>query len=195
MSVRLFVGNLTYDVTEAELRELFSAVGTLTQVRIPVDRETGKPKGIAFVDFPEKSQADEAIRRFNQQMFKGRALAVNEARAREDRPAGDRPAPRPFTPRPSIAPRPDLSGLPTAPDDDASWSGQPRRKFGPDAKQGLKKKEAFKSKEERVPKGPIKERSGGKKFLSDDDDDVSDDNVVDDFTLWALEDAKNKEEE
>lgn len=193
MSVRLFVGNLTYDVTEAELRELFSAVGTLTQVRIPVDRESGKPKGIAFVDFPEKAQADEAIRRFNQQMFKGRALAVNEARAREDRPPGDRPAPRPFTPRPSMAPRPDLSGLPSAPDEDASWSGQPRRKFGPDAKQGQKKKEAFKSKEERVPKGPIKERSGGKKFLAGDEDDG--DEVLDDFTLWALEDAKKKEEE
>ncbi|MHB8766406.1 MAG: RNA recognition motif domain-containing protein, partial [Deferrisomatales bacterium] len=83
MSVRLFVGNLPYDVTEAELSALFSAVTAPSYVRVPTDRETGKPRGFAFVEFHERAQAEEAIRRFHQQVFKGRPLAVNEARPRE----------------------------------------------------------------------------------------------------------------
>ena len=80
MSVRLFVGNLAFDVTEAELKEFVSAVAPPSQVRLPTDRETGKPRGFAFVDFDDRAQAEEAIRRFHQQMFKGRALAVRSAR-------------------------------------------------------------------------------------------------------------------
>src|SRR3974377_1176958 len=108
MSVRLFVGNLPYDATEDEIRQHFSAVGNLSYVSIPLDRETGRKRGFAFVEFADGEQAQAAIRQFNNQPFKGRALAVNEARAREagPRPAGGgfRPAfPRPQTPG---APRP-----------------------------------------------------------------------------------------
>jgi len=77
MSVRLFVGNLAYDVTEADLKELFSAVGSAPSVRIPTDRETGKSRGFAFVEFGSPAEAEEAIRRFQQQLFKGRPLVVN----------------------------------------------------------------------------------------------------------------------
>src|SRR6185369_16565154 len=102
MSVRLFVGNLPYDTTEAELREHFSAVGPLTYVHLATDRETGRPRGFAFVEFSERSQAEEAVRRFNDHSFKGRTIAVNEARAREDRPRtgmGSRPpVSRPLSP-------------------------------------------------------------------------------------------------
>ena len=87
MSVRLFVGNLPYDATEADLREHFSAVAPLSYIYLPLDRETGKPRGFAFIEYSERSHAVEAIRRFDSQMFKGRPLAVNEARAKEDRPA------------------------------------------------------------------------------------------------------------
>src|SRR5215475_3958637 len=90
MSVRLFVGNLPYDATEDEIRAHFSPAGNLASVFIPVDRETGRKRGFAFVEFSEGTQAQEAIRRFNNQPFKGRSLAVNEARAKE---AGPRPAP------------------------------------------------------------------------------------------------------
>src|SRR3954470_7263514 len=89
MSVRLFVGNLPYDATEDEIRQHFSSVGNLSYVSIPLDRETGRKRGFAFVEFVDAQQAQEAIRQFNNQPFKGRALAVNEARARE---AGPRPA-------------------------------------------------------------------------------------------------------
>src|SRR5215813_12405632 len=99
MSVRLFVGNLPFDVTEAELREHFATIGQLSYVYFPTDRETGKRRGFAFVEFGDSGQAEQAIAKFNNQVFRGRALAVNEARAREARPFGSAP-PRPMNPRP-----------------------------------------------------------------------------------------------
>src|SRR6267143_6326025 len=87
MAVRLFVGNLPYSATEAALREHFSSIGPLSYIYLPMDRETGKPRGFAFVEFSDRAHAEDAIRRFNNQPFMGRPLAVNEAREREDRPA------------------------------------------------------------------------------------------------------------
>src|SRR5215470_2094825 len=107
MSVRLFVGNLPYDATEDEIRQHFSTVGNLSYVSIPLDRETGRKRGFAFVEFADAQQAQEAIRQFNNQPFKGRALAVNEARARE---AGPRPAGAGGF-RPSFIPRPPSSPM------------------------------------------------------------------------------------
>ena len=99
MSVRLFIGNLPYSATEADLRALFGEVAEPAQVVLPTDRETGRPRGFAFVDFAEREHAEQVIERYNGQPFSGRPLAVSEARAREDRPAGPRPggygAPRP----------------------------------------------------------------------------------------------------
>ena len=79
MSVRLFIGNLPYAATEAELREHLSGVGQPSQIVLPVDRETGRPRGFAFVDYADRGVAEEAIRRYHQQPFKGRPLAVSEA--------------------------------------------------------------------------------------------------------------------
>ena len=126
MPVRLFIGNLPYAASEAELREHLSSVGEPTQIVLPVDRETGRPRGFAFVDYADRAVAEAAISRFDQQPFKGRPLAVSEARPREERPAGA-PAPRwiwrsaswrgagpgggGFAPRPSgWAPRPEGGG-------------------------------------------------------------------------------------
>ena len=86
MSVRLFVGNLPYETTEPDLREFFSSIGPLSNVIIPVDRETGKRRGFAFVEFSDPAHAAEASRRLNNQPFKGRNITINEARARENRP-------------------------------------------------------------------------------------------------------------
>src|SRR3954471_20351966 len=130
MAVRLFVGNLPYDATEDEIRQHFSSVGNLSYVSIPLDRETGRKRGFAFVEFPDAQQAQEAIRQFNNQPFKGRALAVNEARARTagPRPTGGfrpSPIPRPLG-SPMRAPAPDF-GDPSGGDRD-----RPARKnFGP----------------------------------------------------------------
>jgi RNA recognition motif-containing protein len=197
MSVRLFVGNLAFGVTEAEVRELFSAAGAVSQVRLPTDRETGKPRGFAFVDFDDRAQAEEAIRRFDQHMFKDRAIAVNEARARESGPvAGLRTRP-PSRPGASSGPRPAWTGpFASDPDEGREASGQPRRNFGPDAAARNKRKQRGRaSKEERGPKGPLGERGGGQLFLGADLEDDDDDQGVDEFALWAREDAKNKDEE
>ena len=99
--------------TEADLRTYFGTVAPPSQVVLPVDRETGRPRGFAFVEYLERSHAEQAIQRFNGQMFNGRPLAVSEARAREDRGPGGaasadgRAAPRAARARPAaFAPRP-----------------------------------------------------------------------------------------
>ena len=110
MAVRLFVGNLAYSTTEADLRTYFGAVAPPSQVVLPVDRETGRPRGFAFVEFIDRAHAEQAIQRFNGQPFNGRPLAVSEARAREDRGPGGPPRPGGYSsgPRPGggFAPRP-----------------------------------------------------------------------------------------
>ena len=112
VSVRLFIGNLPYAASEPELREHLSSVGEPTQIVLPVDRETGRPRGFAFVDYADRAVAEAAISRFDQQPFKGRPLAVSEARPREERPAG---APRPG----GFAPGRGPAALPVAPVDSA----------------------------------------------------------------------------
>ena len=86
MAVRLLIGNLPYGASEADLRAHFSAVAEPSHIVMPVDRETGRPRGFAFVEFTERAAAEEVIKRFDAQPFQGRSLAVSEARAREDRP-------------------------------------------------------------------------------------------------------------
>src|SRR6478736_2199936 len=91
LAVRLFIGNLPYSATEADLRAHFAAIADPSHVVMPVDRETGRPRGFAFVEFADRDVAEEVIRKFDAQPFQGRNLAVSEARAREDRPPGPRP--------------------------------------------------------------------------------------------------------
>jgi hypothetical protein len=89
----LFIGNLPYQATEDDLRQHFSQVGEPTQIVRPLDRETGRARGFAFVEYAERSQAEAAIQQFDGQLFMGRPLAVSEARAREDRGPGGPPRP------------------------------------------------------------------------------------------------------
>ena len=164
MPVRLFVGNLPYNATEAELRELFSAVGPLTYVSLPTDRESGQPRGFAFLEYNDRAQAEEAIRRFNNQLFKGRPLAVNEARAREDRPQAGA-AFRPSFNRPSSTAPPDPANPPEP-------GSRTNRNFGPDASpQRNRGKAKGGSKSERVSKGPMREMVRGQFFGEDEDED------------------------
>jgi RNA recognition motif-containing protein len=182
MPVRLFVGNLPYETSEAELRQHFSAVGSLSHVFLPVDRDTGRPRGFAFVEFPDKAQADAAITQLNNHPFKGRTLSVSEARAREDRPAGgppggfSRPPGGPPGPRPDWSPRPPRPmgvgpGAPAAPAEGRA------RNFGPDAPRRGKAKPT--RRREEGPKGPIRVKSGGRIYAVDDFEDAEADNVAD----------------
>ncbi|MBI4886574.1 MAG: hypothetical protein HY824_05745 [Acidobacteria bacterium] len=192
MGVRLFIGNLPYSATEADLRAHFAPIAEPSHVVMPVDRETGRPRGFAFVEFVERALAEEVIRKFDAQPFQGRNLAVSEARAREDRPPGPpggfrgpRPG-GPPGPRPGggfgggfggggfggggFAPRP---GGPGGPRDRSANFGPPAP---PKRLRGKKGQQ-----QEYKPRGPIKERTGGRIYDVDDlvgDDAAEIDNVA-----------------
>lgn len=186
MAVRLFIGNLPYGATEADLRAHFAPVAEPSHIVMPVDRETGRPRGFAFVEFADRTLADEVVRKFDAQPFQGRNLAVSEARAREDRPpprpggpggfSGPRPGgfggPRPggggfggggFSPRP-----PGGGGFAPGP------GGRDRSaNFGPPAPPKRLRNAKKGQQQEHKPRGPIKERSGGRIYAVDDLEDDS----------------------
>ena len=200
MAVRLFVGNLSYSTTEADLRAYFGGVAPPSQVVLPVDRETGRPRGFAFVEFIDRSHAETAIQRFNGQVFNGRPLAVSEARAREDRgpgggPGGPRPGgpggfggprpggfsgPRPGGPGGFSGPRPGGpggfsgprpgGGFAPRPFDPAAPSPPRNRNFGPDAKPQRGPNAKAKKKESERPRGPIPTKFTGRSFSLDDEE-------------------------
>lgn len=86
--MNIFVGNLSRDATEEDLRAAFSAFGQVSKVTILKDKFTGEPRGFGFVEMPVKTEAQAAINGMNQKDLKGRALNVNEARPKTERPAG-----------------------------------------------------------------------------------------------------------
>lgn len=88
MSQKLYVGNLSYTTTEAQIRDLFAQVGEVSSVSLITDRETGRAKGFGFVEMSTNEQAQEAIKRFNGYSLDDRTLTVNEARPREERSGG-----------------------------------------------------------------------------------------------------------
>ena len=198
MAVRLFVGNLSYATTEADLRTYFGTVAPPSQVVLPVDRETGRPRGFAFVEYLDRAHAEQAIQRFNGQAFNGRPLAVSEARAREDRGPGGFSGPRPggppgprpgggFPPRPSFGgPRFDSGGA--APSSDRS------RNFGPDAKpqRGAAAKKGKKGDER--PRGPIPVKATRRSFTLDDDDATAIDEPLADIDNFATSKPEDKED-
>lgn len=207
MAVRLFVGNLSYNTSEADLRTYFGTVAPPSQVVLPVDRETGRPRGFAFIEYQDRANAEQAIQRFNGQVFNGRPLAVSEARAREDRgPGGPRPGgfsgprpggfsgPRPggFTPRPPGSfggggPRPFEGGGASAP-------SARSRNFGPDAKPQRGNAAKKKKQGEDKPRGPIPMKQTGRSFSLDDvdqQDDVMPD--IDDIATSKPHDPNEEE--
>jgi cold-inducible RNA-binding protein len=204
VSVRLFIGNLPYAASETELREHLSGVGEPAQVVLPVDRETGRPRGFAFVDYADRAVAEEAIRRFNQQPFKGRPLAVSEARPREERGPGPRPGgfsgPRPGGPGGGFAgPRPGGSGgggfVPRTDSGGAPGGGPRSRNFGPDAPPKNKRKPPRKD-SDRGPRGPIKERPVGRLYDADEDWRAKDDDLdIDNVATSAKDDKADDEKE
>ena len=86
IAAKLFVGNLSFKTTKDQLQELFEQCGEVVDVFVPTDRATGKPRGFGFVEFSTESEAKEAIEKFNGHEVEGRALRVNEATDRPQRP-------------------------------------------------------------------------------------------------------------
>ena len=174
MAVRLFVGNMPYGATEADLRTHFSAVGQPSQVVLPVDRDTGRPRGFAFVEFTDRAVAEAAISKFNQQPFMGRMLSVSEARPREAggggggyRRGGGPGGGGLGGPRPA-------GGGPGGFRSGPPMGGPPGKNFGPPKKKSASSEKRWESKE-RGPRGPIKERYTGRLGgLYDDPNDPTD---------------------
>ena len=90
--MRLYVGNLGYDINEDTLSKLFSKYGEVTSVSIITDRETGQSKGFAFVEMPNSAEAKQAMLALNGSEFDGRTIKVNEAKPQERREGGRRAA-------------------------------------------------------------------------------------------------------
>jgi cold-inducible RNA-binding protein len=90
MGKRLYVGNLTYGTTDATLRQLFEAHGTVTSAQVIMDRDTGRSKGFGFVEMGNDDEAQAAIATLNGQQVDGRALTVNEARPKTEGGGGGR---------------------------------------------------------------------------------------------------------
>ena len=189
--VRLFVGNLPYQATEDDLRTHFSQVGQPTQIVRPLDRETGRARGFAFVEYAERTVAEDAIKKFDGQLFMGRPLAVSEARAREDRGPGGPPRPGGYGgPRPGGygggggggfsggygggggggfgAPRPGGGFSPSRAGHAEGAGHQRQRDFGPPAPPKDKKKPF---KKEDKPRGPIPTKFSGRMYDLDGTED------------------------
>jgi RNA recognition motif-containing protein len=88
MSNKLFVGNLSFETTENDLHDAFAAFGSVTETNLMMDRETNRPRGFGFVTMSSAEEAQNAIAGLNGKDLSGRALTVNVARPREERPAG-----------------------------------------------------------------------------------------------------------
>ena len=88
METKIYVGNLSYDTTEDDLRTLFAQAGTVASVALIKDRDTGQSKGFAFVEMSNQSEAEKAIQTFNGYTLSNRTLKVNLARPREERSFG-----------------------------------------------------------------------------------------------------------
>ena len=180
--VRLFVGNLPYQATEDDLRTHFSQVGQPTQIVRPLDRETGRARGFAFVEFAERTVAEEAIKKFDGQLFMGRPLAVSEARAREDRGPGGPPRSGGYGgggggfggPRPAGTYSPSRSGH----TEGAAGHHQRQRDFGPPAPPKDKKKPF---KKEDKPRGPIPTKFSGRMYDLDGTEDEDTIDITPDF--------------
>ncbi|MDJ0516334.1 MAG: RNA-binding protein [Okeania sp. SIO2F4] len=84
----VYVGNLSYDATDEDIKEVFAEYGTVKRVQVPSDRETGRPRGFAFVEMETEEEEEAAIQALDGAEWMGRNLKVNKARPREDRRGG-----------------------------------------------------------------------------------------------------------
>jgi RNA recognition motif-containing protein len=84
--MNIYVGNLPYDTTEGEMKDIFSEYGEVSTVSVITDRYTGRSKGFGFVEMPDQAQAEEAIKSLDGSSVSGRSIKVNQAKPRDERP-------------------------------------------------------------------------------------------------------------
>ncbi|MFM6947234.1 MAG: RNA recognition motif domain-containing protein [Flavobacteriales bacterium] len=170
----IFVAKLDFGVTNQELRQLFEAYGTVLKATIATDRETGKPRGFAFVEMADQQEAQAAINGLDGHVINGRALAVKEAEQRSN----DRPAPR--APQSSgsteTSARSENFRVPSAPDSEIGAPAFGSPKLEPRKKSKDKdRKGADDDNRSKKPKMDAYKKSGkNTRFFDDDDDDLDD---------------------
>ena len=84
--MNIYVGNLSYKMTDEDLEKLFSTYGSVSEGKIVIDRETGRSKGFGFVEMPNQAEGDEAIKQLDGKEIEGRSIKVNVAKPKEDKP-------------------------------------------------------------------------------------------------------------
>jgi len=84
--MNIYVGNLSYKMTDEDLGKLFSTYGSVSESKIVIDRETGRSKGFGFVEMPNQAEGDEAIKQLDGKEIEGRSIKVNVAKPKEDKP-------------------------------------------------------------------------------------------------------------
>ena len=200
MSVRLFVGNLPYSATDADIRQHFGTVGAPAQIVIPTDRDTGRPRGFAFVDYDDRGVAERAIQQLHGQPFKGRPLSVSEARPREARPPMGGGGGYSGPPRPMGGPPRGPGGF-SPPDSGSTYrqprGDQPNRNFGPNKPPKGRGGSGYSKNrnQEGKAKGPLKERLSGRMFSVDEDARFRDkDDEMIDVDVNMRDDAAAEEE-
>jgi RNA recognition motif-containing protein len=172
----IFVAKLDFGVSNQELRQLFENYGTVLKATVATDRETGKPRGFAFVEMADRQEAANAISALDGHVINGRALAVKEAEQRTD----NRQSPRPFTPRDNSTPtrsndapvpRPDLRH-----DDDTTPAASfILPKVEPRKKANAKDRKIEDDNRNKKPKMDAYKKSGkNPRFFEDDDDELDD---------------------
>ena len=92
--MQLYVGNISFTITEADLRHIFEQFGSVREIKVVTDRETGQPRGFAFVTMSNEPEGRAAIKSLDGKEFGGRSLKVSEARPKEDRPPRSSTRPR-----------------------------------------------------------------------------------------------------
>ena len=164
------MGNLSFDVTRDELIEAFSAAGKVVDAKVPTDRETGRPRGFAFVEFENDDAAQKSISLLNGRDLKGRPLWVNEAENRPPRAPG---SPPPFRPRPGGPPSfrggPPAAFPPPGTDFEGRVEGRGRRFRGPGAGAGPSRDRQGGAERGRPPGRPRNPRRRRDDIKDDDD--------------------------
>ena len=167
----IFVAKLDFGVTSEQLRDLFEQHGKVSKANVATDRETGKSRGFAFVEMPDRNEAMNAIKALDNHFVNGRAMAVKEAEARENR------SPRPFesTSKPPRIDKPPSENKSTdtfvPPATEVPLRSEPRKKLSKD-KKSIDSESDNRSKK---PKMDAYKKSGKINRFFDDDDDLDDD--------------------
>ncbi|MFM7644812.1 MAG: RNA recognition motif domain-containing protein [Sphingomonadales bacterium] len=172
----IFVAKLDFGVSNQELRQLFEQYGTVLKATVATDRETGKPRGFAFVEMADHDEAQQAIRALDGHVINGRALAVKEAEQRTD----SRPASKPFQPRENSPERSSEGFTPrqTRPvdtEEDSTPSTFVIPKIEPRKKTKEKDRKIEDDNRNKKPKMDAYKKSGKNPRFFDDDDDLDDD--------------------